>query len=522
MFNLSVNRLGKVLKADSTFKLSYTDTHIDDCYSISGSRITAEDAESNCFVAALSGKDGRRLYALLHKIKSTPTVINYQGFDITQDMNLVMNMRGKYICDEVTGLFNRYKLEEDCDALIANNSPDMMMIRIKIFNIDEFKLMLGEYFINELIKKIAGMIVALFSNDCVYRINENEFVILKDSGSLYLNAKMKQLSALRNKVISINERMVILDISVGGVDFSNSGRKDNTLDFEQMMNISRLAVDYARRSIYTNQYVYKFYQGIAPIDYKAVGVIEKMLSDGDFEVHYQPQVDIKTGKTVCFEALTRIRSADKKNITPAEIISIAEQYGGILDLGEFVFEESMRFAKSLQMHGFNVGVSINVSTIQLLERGFVKRFLDYFYELNLPKDSIHIEITETAMMHSMNDILPKLQLLIEGGIDIHLDDFGTGYSSLSYLRRIPASTIKVDKSFIDDIAISQDSEIIVNNIIMICKKLRKSVIAEGVETLQQVEILRKQGCDIIQGFVYSKALPQQEAIEYLNKKKGTV
>ncbi len=509
MYKLTLSRDNSILKADKDFKARFKDKKLTNLYTLNGCVLKGELKNDFCFAALLESVEGEACYVMFdcQKFKD---ITYLTGADVTKEMTEVIKMRGLYVTHPLTGLKNRYVLEEDYAAL-TQVSQGFLVFRIKIANLEEYILTLGNYFVENLITQAAQMMTNLFGKEDTYHIMENEFLVLKHGGSVYLEGMLRRAVAQFDGILEIEEHNVKLDLKYGVVDFSNE--EETKVSFDTLMSISRLAVETASRSS-TNTYVLKYFTQHIPTDYSRKGVIASMIKEGAFDVHYQPQLSLKKNQVVCYEALMRIVNSDKKDITTGEMINIAEKYGGILPLGEFIYKRAMDFGKELQDMGSPAGISINASTIQLLERGFASAFLNYMDKIGLESKRVNIEITESAMMYSIDLVLPKLKVFIDAGINIHIDDFGTGYSSLSYLRRLPANAIKIDKSFIDDLTFSSEAEMIVSSIISVAKKLKKLVIAEGVETKSQMEILQKYGCDVLQGYYFSRAVPKEEAISF--------
>lgn len=242
--------------------------------------------------------------------------------------------------------------------------------------------------------------------------------------------------------------------------------------------------------------------------------IRKMLEEGAFEMEYQPQYSIKEGRITGFEALFRIKKTWSVNVDTFSFITYAERTGAMVQLGDFIFEEGMKFAR--QLKGKNVSVSLNVSPVQLMQAGFVENFLKIYRKYNLKPGSVCVEITESFLMTNYTETLKKLQVLQDNGIYAHLDDFGTEYSSLLYLKKLPVSTIKIDKEFVKDILVSKESQAVVKFITSIGKLLNLRTICEGVETVKEYDMLNYLGCDAVQGWLISKSLKPEEALRIVD------
>ena len=247
--------------------------------------------------------------------------------------------------------------------------------------------------------------------------------------------------------------------------------------------------------------------------------LRRALDKNEFQLYYQPQIDMDTGKICKFEALLRWHNQKLGNVPPIKFIEIAEETHLINPIGDWVLNEACRFLKELHSLGqSDIRISINVSAIQLMQVDFVDKVIDTLKHYDVDPKYLEIEVTESVLIEFYENIREKLVLLKSKGISIALDDFGSGYSSLKYLTQMPINTLKIDKSFIHSISQNIQGEILTSMIITLGKKLGLSVVAEGVETKEQVKYLEKIKCHMIQGYYYSKPVPREEVFNLLNKK----
>jgi EAL domain-containing protein (putative c-di-GMP-specific phosphodiesterase class I) len=242
------------------------------------------------------------------------------------------------------------------------------------------------------------------------------------------------------------------------------------------------------------------------------GRIKRAIDRGEFELHYQPQADADTGAIQGFEALVRWRdTVSGRYVPPMEFIPVAEESGLILPLGELVLEEACRRFAAWRAEGvLDLPVSVNLSGRQLADPGFCRKALDALTRTGLPADRLKIELTETVLFGSSDGHRDTLMQLHDAGIRLLLDDFGTGYSSLSYLKRFPIEAIKVDRSFVQAMVREKDSALIVQSTIAMAHALGMKVVAEGVETQEELTYLRAYRCDQVQGYLIAKPLPPGE------------
>lgn len=246
--------------------------------------------------------------------------------------------------------------------------------------------------------------------------------------------------------------------------------------------------------------------------------LRKALDKGEFYLLYQPQVNSKTGRVEAVEALIRWNHPDRGVIPPNRFIPVAEDTGLIIPIGEWVLRTACKQNKMWQDKGYKpIRVSVNISPIQLRQWDFVNLLERILEEVQLDPSYLELEITENSLMESMDDNIEILDRLRQMGVRIALDDFGTGYSSLNYLQQLPINNMKIDKSFVQDIANDRNKSYIAESIIQLAHRLNLEVIAEGVETEEQLRTLVNKNCDIIQGFIFSEPLPSGQVERILRR-----
>jgi EAL domain-containing protein (putative c-di-GMP-specific phosphodiesterase class I) len=246
--------------------------------------------------------------------------------------------------------------------------------------------------------------------------------------------------------------------------------------------------------------------------------LRKAFYDGQLEVHYQPQFDIASGEISGAEALLRWPHGDEGPIAPDEFVPLAEDSGLIVDLGAWVIARACEDLCEILDRGLHPGpVSINVSARQLRESDFHDAVMEPIRRFGIHPGYLQLEVTETAVAQNRDTAIALLEGLRSQGVRVAIDDFGTGYSSLSYLQQMPFDVIKIDKSFIHRIGSGEASNNICRTVIRMAEELGKKSIAEGVETREQLLFLQEHGCDFVQGFFYSKALPQSAFLAFVAK-----
>jgi EAL domain-containing protein (putative c-di-GMP-specific phosphodiesterase class I) len=243
--------------------------------------------------------------------------------------------------------------------------------------------------------------------------------------------------------------------------------------------------------------------------------IKKALNDNEFILHYQPRYEMGSCRIVGAEALLRWHPNDILTIPVEQVISIAEEIGIIVPLGEWVFCSAYNQAMSWEMAGLHTCVSVNLSVHEFKKSELVSTIKRITGEMGLDPCCLNLEITERVIMHDVEATSTILKKLKDIGINVSIDDFGTGYSSLSHLRRLPIHALKIAQVLIKDMTINSDTAEIVKAIIALANSLNVKVVAEGVETEEQFRILSKQGCDEFQGFLYSPAIPAADMTRLL-------
>jgi EAL domain-containing protein (putative c-di-GMP-specific phosphodiesterase class I) len=231
----------------------------------------------------------------------------------------------------------------------------------------------------------------------------------------------------------------------------------------------------------------------------------------EFILHYQPLIDLKSGAVVGFEALVRWRHPQRGMIPPSRFIAAAEETGLIAPLGEWVLREACAQASAWHVAGYPpLQAAVNCSAQQFRREGFVETVRRVLGETGFPAAHLELELTESVILERSEEVFARFQALDDMGARISIDDFGTGYSSLSYLKRLAIHQLKIDQSFVRDISSDPDDAAIVSAIIAIAHSLGLAVVAEGVETAEQLAFLHSLGCDMAQGYLFSRPLPAEE------------
>jgi EAL domain-containing protein (putative c-di-GMP-specific phosphodiesterase class I) len=251
--------------------------------------------------------------------------------------------------------------------------------------------------------------------------------------------------------------------------------------------------------------------------------IRSAIAEDQLFVHFQPKVEPRTGKILAAEALIRWNHPDWGVLPPSEFIPLAEKSGLIIELGEWMLSAVCKLMKQWKDSGIEiVPISINISAKHFLKEDLVTSLVKILKETNIESKWIELEITETSLLEQEERVATAIKLLTQLGVAISLDDFGTGYSSITYLKKYKVDFLKIDRSFINGIGIIRDDEAIIKSILYLARELKMKVVAEGVETEQQLEFLIKHHCDVIQGFLYSKPVAAEDFLLLLAKRRITL
>ncbi len=323
---------------------------------------------------------------------------------------------------------------------------------------------------------------------------------------------IRRLFKALHRPIQAGDHLITLTMSIGIAVFPG-----DATDGESMLKNAGIAMSNAKQAGYNE---YRFFQpemNVLISDYLSIeNDLRHGLAHNEFTLFYQPKVESSTGHLVGFEGLIRWAHPEKGLIPPDVFIPIAEETGLIVPIGYWVIEEACRQILHWNQKGLNVvPVSINVSPLQLKQSSFFNNLRDIIARIGVDPAMLGIEITETTVMHDVESNALNMARLRELNIEISIDDFGTGYSSLSYLKKLPIDVLKIDRSFVSEMTIDHDAVAVVDAIISLAHTLKLAVVAEGVETREQLKYLRDSGCEYIQGYLCSRPVPGPAATNFL-------
>lgn len=435
--------------------------------------------------------------------------------------------------DPTTGLPNRIYLYEKYGGLSLFNKQTNVSV-IYYLDVDNLKYinnLFGHRTGDGLLIQIGQSLKTLIQDWPeyeVYRISGDEFAICKE-GFFNRDAVThlsKSILTTFEKAFTINEQSVSTSVSIG-ISYNDccngtkcpvcTGKcKDN---LEMLLKKAELAMNQVKLNGKNNFMLFDPSMNDAIQRTASLQQDLKLaLKNEALEVYYQPKFDLGKNRYDGMEALIRWNHPDRGFIPPPEFIKVAEESNLIIELGAWILEKSCRFIKEYNcQHQTNYSIAVNVSTVQLLNEHFETSVLAILESTGLNPAFLELEITESVFMHSIDTANAKLDFLREKNISIALDDFGTGYSSLTYLKSLPISTLKLDKSFIDDIASNAISFEIVDSVIQIARSIGLNIVVEGIETEDQLQILKRLKCHKIQGYYFSRPVPEAELSRVLSE-----
>lgn len=424
--------------------------------------------------------------------------------------------------DGLTGLYNRVAFMKYAYKIFHDASVGASKHAIFFIDLDNFKNIndtLGHDYGDLLLKDVSDrMLSCIASDDILARNGGDEFLILKNRFDTVddLENFASQLVNVVHHPFILNDETAVVSMSVGIAVFPNNG-----LTVSELIKNADIAMYNAKNS---GKNSYRFFDSYMEDDVNRkndlADILSHVIDKNEIYLQYQPQVNVESGQVTGYEALMRIESELVGFISPAEFIPIAEETGIINILGEWALIEACNFNQVLIKSGFGpLRVSVNVSTTQLKDDHLIDIIKSIPEKTGMDLKHLEIEITESVLMNSFEHNLKLINQMKELGCSIALDDFGTGYSSFNYLTQIPIDTLKIDKSFIDGICSNEKDRCIADSIIDLAHKMDISVVAEGVENNEQLQILQNQFCDTLQGYLFSKPLNSTDFIELLSKHK---
>ncbi|MDX9766123.1 MAG: EAL domain-containing protein [Ectothiorhodospiraceae bacterium] len=432
--------------------------------------------------------------------------------DISEHKSYEARIQHLAYFDGLTALPNRTLLLDRLSRMLANAQRERQQVSVLFLDIDRFKAIndsLGHLVGDQLLQQVARRCQTCVRDaDTIARSGSDEFILaLSHTGSEGAIAVIEKIYERMQRPFDIEGHHISITLSTGVSIYPNDG-----FEPESLIRNADNALDHAKKAGGNG---YEFYAS----DMNAQAFERVMLDNGlrralereELILHYQPKVDLASGRTVGAEALVRWQPPGEPIVPPTRFIPVAEESGLIVPIGEWVLNQACRQARRWLDGGLSTfTVSVNLSARQLLHPGLEKLVRRILEDSGLPPRHLDLEITESLAMRDADATLKTLLALNEMGVQLSIDDFGTGYSSLSYLKRFPVDCLKIDRSFVRDMADNAEDATIVNAVIRLGHSLRLRVVAEGVEQPRQLAMLRTYGCDEAQGFLFSPPVAAEE------------
>ncbi|MGE3318092.1 MAG: putative bifunctional diguanylate cyclase/phosphodiesterase [Candidatus Berkiella sp.] len=464
-------------------------------------------------------KSGDSIY-LLNLVPINGAYVSIFGMNITSRKLIEQELEQRTTTDPLTKLPNRVIFHQNLAMEINHAKLNKVKMAIFIIRLDDYFEVLNTYG-----QETAEAYVIGFSNrlqaftvneGTIARISENEFGMISpeirdpSTAASYIQA----LIEIATEPYQVLNRDIFTSISAGISFYPNDGESGDVLSRN-----AQLAVN--RTSSTRNQYEF-FQRGMIDqlqIKRNVITDLHKALENDEFILYFQPQVQLKNQQMVGCEALIRWNHPEKGFISPFFFMTAAEETHLILPLGEWVLRSACKQAQAWIMAGYpSIQVAVNVSARQLFQSDLVSLVRQILKETQVSPQSIEIELTESVLAQDMSAAIEIMKGLKELGVGIALDDFGTGYSSLSYLMEFPVDKLKIDRSFIKSISERKEGHALTRGIIDLGHSLHLKVLAEGVETKEQLHYLKQSKCDLVQGYYYAQPQPPQQFVEFFKKR----
>ncbi len=425
--------------------------------------------------------------------------------------------------DALTALPNRMLFKDRLENAIAFAARAHTKVALLNLDLDNFKLLndsLGHAAGDALLRGVAARLKSCVRDtDTLSRQGGDEFLIAltsmpdADAISTAVHNILDQIA----KPIELEGRALSLTCSIGVAVYPDDGD-----DFETLLKKADKAMYHAKEA---GRNAYRYFTEKLNTDslehLRIAHGLRQAVKQNQFTLHYQPQIDLASGRLIGAEALIRWNHPSEGLVQPGRFIGIAEQTGLIVEMGEWVLQEACRQAMAWQRAGLPpLVVAVNMSAVQFRRGNVEKSVRAALDQSGLAPQLLEIELTESVLLHDMDHMLTQINRLKDLGLKLAIDDFGTGYSSLSYLKKFKVDRLKIDQSFVRDIALVPDDMAIVSAIVQMAHLLNLRTIAEGVETMEQLAFLSEQGCDEAQGFYYSKPLPPDQFEAFVGMHKA--
>ena len=421
--------------------------------------------------------------------------------------------------DSITDLPNRVLLMDRLEQAIQAGLRQQTTLALLIFNINNFKEIndtLGHYNGDRLLKQVVSRLQsAARKSDTISRIDGKEFAILlpviqeREDIILFI----KKIQKIFTESFSIDKLKFEIQINIGTAIFPEHGKDVDTI--MQRANVALFAAKQSNQqyTIYSSELDKQ-----SPHRITMMGELRQAIENDELVLYYQPKINLHTRSISGVEALVRWQHPEHGFLPPDEFIPMAERTGLIKLLSIWVLKQALSQAEKWHSKNLKFSIAINLSPTTFLDSDLPDLIIGMLSIYDIPAEYVILEITESSMIKDPDLAMEILNRLTSKGLKISIDDFGTGYSSLSYLKKLPASEIKIDKSFVSDMLTSDNDAVIVKSIIDLGHNLSLNVVAEGVEDKETVTRLKALGCDVLQGYYFSKPLSSEDFLNWLRKK----
>ncbi|MFQ5432059.1 MAG: EAL domain-containing protein [Nitrospinota bacterium] len=439
-------------------------------------------------------------------------------YDMTEIIKTRKEAEYRAYHDALTELPNRLLFLDRLDQTIQRTMRNGRIFAVLYVNVDNFKNIndsMGHITGDALLKQVAVRLSeSLRGIDTISRLGGDEFAIITDNIDLEQEAGIIALKIIESfsEPFIQNDEELYISVSIGIALYPSNGNSA----VEILKNADMAMSHVKERGKNDLSYFTETLNEQAQKRARLVKSLRRAISNDEFVVYYQPKINIESGEIVGMEALVRWIQPDGTLVPPGDFIPVAEETGLIISIGETVMRKACMQTFKWQKNGCpNLRVAVNISAKQFQQKTVISTVESALKETHLDPSLLEVEITESMVMQDMGNAIETMNALRDRGILISIDDFGTGYSSLGYLKRFPIHALKIDQSFVNDITSNGDDAAIALAIISMAKSLGLKVIAEGVETYNQLDFLRRNNCDEMQGYLFSKPLPEKEFDELL-------
>jgi len=439
--------------------------------------------------------------------------------DITHIKETEEKLENLAFKDALTGLPNRQLFHERLTHELKHASRQNTKLALFFIDLDQFKRVndtlghfTGDQLLQEVTKRLLGCVR---ENDTVARLGGDEFTIILtnlSSSGVAADIALEIINSIR-KAIYIQGHELFVGASIGiSLYPDDSDKKDILIRYADAAMYH--AKDKGRGNFqFFSEKINQRNQKRSKLE----SSLRRAIKNEEFELYYQPQIDIFSQQIIGSEALIRWNDPENGQISPLDFIPIAEENGLILEIGRWAFQRTCKHLRHCIDSGIKViRVAVNLSAVQFRDDGLIEMITTALEQENISHEWIELEITESAIMENADNAVSILEKLSAIGIRISIDDFGTGYSSLAYLKKFPIDKLKIDREFIKDLPDNNDDIVLTTTMINLATSMGIDVLAEGAETQEQIDFLRNKKCQYVQGYYYSKPLPEKEFIKFIS------